>query len=73
MKNISVAIIGAGISGLTFAIQLSKMPQISYKIFEQSQYLGGRIFTQHSNSQRYADMGANIIDFDSKEQECLFR
>lgn len=33
MKPISVAILGAGISGLTFAAQLSKMPQIKFKIF----------------------------------------
>ena len=63
IRSISVAVLGAGISGLTFAAQASKIPSVSCTVFEKEERIGGRIYSHKVNKDLYADMGANIIDF----------
>jgi ribulose 1,5-bisphosphate synthetase/thiazole synthase len=63
MQGKSVAILGAGISGLSFALKASSIPQLRYKIFEKSQRPGGRVFSPNVSNNLEADLGANIIDF----------
>lgn len=47
VKNAKVGVIGAGISGLTFAYFLAKLrPEWSIKLYEQSKRPGGYIFSQ---------------------------
>lgn len=63
MQGKSVAILGAGISGLTYALRASTIPQVKLKIFEKSQRPGGRVFSPNVSSNLDADIGANLIDF----------
>jgi protoporphyrinogen oxidase len=62
-RRLSMAIVGAGISGLTLAVNLLKHPLIKITVIEKEQRLGGRVFTEEVASNVYADLGANIIDF----------
>lgn len=64
-----MGIIGAGISGLTLANRLINHPLLKITIFEKNYELGGRVFTQTVAPNTYADLGANIIDFESPSQE----
>ncbi len=59
----SIAIIGAGISGLALATKLIHHPLIKVTIFEKDQSVGGRVFTRLVASNTFADLGANLIDF----------
>jgi predicted NAD/FAD-dependent oxidoreductase len=63
MKAYSVAIIGAGISGLTLALELQKMPNLNINIFEKTNINGGRILSNPVSNDTYADLGANYFDF----------
>jgi renalase len=45
MKKIKIAIIGAGISGITLAKELEDIAQV--KIFEKSRGVGGRMSTRY--------------------------
>ena len=62
-SGVSIAIIGAGISGLTLAAKLCNNPFLRIAIFEKEKRLGGRVYTEEISPNVYADLGANIIDF----------
>lgn len=62
-SEISVAIVGAGISGLTLAAKLCNTPFLRVAIFEKEKRLGGRVYTEEISPNVFADLGANIIDF----------
>lgn len=63
LKPISVAILGAGVAGLSFAAQLSTLPDIRLRIFEQKSKPGGRVYSREVRPTVIADLGANIIEF----------
>lgn len=63
IKSIYVAVLGAGMSGLTFAAQVSKMPHVNCTVFDRDVRIGGRVYSHKVTNHLYADMGANIIDF----------
>jgi predicted NAD/FAD-dependent oxidoreductase len=63
MKTVSVAVLGAGIAGLSFAAQVTKIPHVSLKVFEKEEFAGGRIFSRELGHGIVADLGANIIEF----------
>lgn len=44
--GVSIAIIGAGISGLTLAAKLCNTPFLRIAIFEKEKRLGGRVYTE---------------------------
>lgn len=58
-----VAIIGAGISGLSAALDLQKAG-ISFSLFETSHRAGGRIFSAHNlfNTKLVSNRGAEFVD-----------
>jgi protoporphyrinogen oxidase len=58
-----IAIIGAGISGLTVAKNLKK----PFKIFEQNDHVGG-ISTQYQSGGFYFDYGGHYFHFQNKEK-----
>lgn len=62
-REVSIAIIGAGVSGLTLAAKLCSSPFLSVTIFEKEKRLGGRVCTKEISPNVFADLGANIIDF----------
>lgn len=62
-SGVSIAIIGAGISGLTLAAKLCSSPFLRVAIFEKEKRLGGRVYTEEISPNLFADLGANIIDF----------
>lgn len=64
METLSVAVLGAGLAGLSFAALASNIPNIRLNIIEKDQRIGGRIFTQEIDKVGFADLGANIIDFE---------
>lgn len=45
-KAISIAIVGAGISGLTLATRLISNPLFNITLFEKDDRIGGRICTE---------------------------
>ena len=59
-KNISYAIVGAGISGLTAAMLLSKKYKVT--LYETNNYLGGHAFTL--NEKLLVDHKLKNISFD---------
>jgi len=72
VKNIKVAIIGGGISGLYAALFLQELNLSSnstlvfyeFTIYEKAKRLGGRIYTKvfdHTKTDLYSDMGAMRI------------
>lgn len=63
MKQLSLAIIGGGVAGLTFAIKASQLLSFKVKIFEKEDYFGGRAMSKQIEKNTIADLGANIIDF----------
>jgi protoporphyrinogen oxidase len=63
MKPTSLAVLGAGIAGLAFAAQASRLPHLSCRLFEKQAFLGGRVFSQPISTQLHVDLGANLIDF----------
>lgn len=66
-KNIEVAVIGAGLAGLTAGHYLNKA-SIKFTLFEGSNRCGGRIFTaQQDKSGLYFEMGGEFIDSDHNE------
>ena len=66
-KSCSVIIIGAGLSGLTAAKELSKS-NVSFKLFEGQNQIGGRVRTEvHSGIP--LDMGATWFHGASRENE----
>ena len=46
MKQLTLAIVGGGVAGLTFAVQASRIPYLKIKLFEKEDYFGGRILTK---------------------------
>lgn len=61
-----VFIIGGGLSGLTIAYELKKK-NISFKIFEAQNRLGGRIETIHGNLNTPMEMGATWFSKEHKQ------
>ena len=64
MQNKKIAIIGAGISGLTVAKELSKLNEVT--IFDKSRGVGGRMATKRIDDYHF-DHGAQF--FTAKSQE----
>ncbi len=62
LQNKKIAIIGAGISGLTTAYFLQKN-KIDFTVFEASSRIGGRMFSLRNwaNSQVATDLGAEFV------------
>ena len=67
MKYIPNIIIGGGIAGLYIGYQLLKKGE-EFIIFEASDYLGGRVYTQHYKSE-VLELGASI--FHSKQKNIM--
>lgn len=67
-----IALIGAGISNLTFINLLKKTKNLNLKVtlFERSEVIGGRVATRHRND-LFFDNGANYFDFTDKRIENL--
>lgn len=63
IKPISIAVLGAGVAGLSFGALLTTVPGIRLRIFEKGSNPGGRIYPQEVRPSVFADLGANIIDF----------
>lgn len=61
-KDINVAIIGAGLSGLATVFELRKIG-CNITLFEASQRIGGRVYTHYfdKNNEQYAEFGAMSI------------
>ncbi|MBM5782314.1 MAG: hypothetical protein FJ368_02710 [Pelagibacterales bacterium] len=58
MKKMKIAIIGAGISGITIALELQKFAEV--KIFEKSRGVGGRMSTRYNEDFAF-DHGAQCF------------
>ena len=60
MSKIKIAIIGAGVSGITCAEALSKNSKIDLCIFEKSRGVGGRTSTRRSGNYSF-DLGFQVF------------
>jgi hypothetical protein len=59
-ENIKIAVIGAGVSGLTAAIYLKKLGYRNVTVFERESYVGGKVLSYEYEGNIY-DLGAIII------------
>ena len=55
-----VLIIGGGVAGLRIGTLLSEN-NISFKIVESRERLGGRVLTKHDNTEDYFDLGPHVV------------
>ncbi len=60
MKKKRVAVIGAGISGLSALHELAKISDIDAHLYESSQRVGGRIYTSNAGGERI-ELGASYF------------
>lgn len=66
IKNKKIAIIGAGISGITVAKELAKLDEIEVAIFDKSRGVGGRMATRRVHDYHF-DHGAQFFTAKNKE------
>lgn len=59
-KSISIAIIGAGVSGLSAAYYLKKLGYQDVTVFERENYVGGKVLSYEYEGNTY-DLGAIIV------------
>lgn len=59
-RNMKIAVIGAGISGLTAAYYLKKLRYRDVTVFERESYVGGKVLSYEYEGNTY-DLGAIII------------
>ena len=65
MNSLSIAVVGAGVAGLSFAAQVSSLKNITCKVYEKASRSGGRVYAEEVKHGVFADLGANLIDFDN--------
>ncbi len=67
LKNVRIAIIGAGLAGLTAAYRLKQangqenLPPIDFVVFEATDRVGGRVRTLRNTDGLYAEAGALLM------------
>lgn len=59
-----IAVIGAGVSGLSLAYALRAVPQLHIDVFEKSRGVSGRSATRRHEPNHQFDFGANYIQID---------
>jgi len=67
-KSQPVAIVGAGVGGLTAAYRLGKAGQTVH-LYEASERVGGRMFTrrQFNNDGQFVELGGELVDTNHKD------
>jgi protoporphyrinogen oxidase len=70
-KDMKIAIIGAGASGLTAAYYIIKLGYRDVTVFEKEDYVGGKVLSYKFEGKTY-DLGAIIIG-DEKNYKKLHR
>lgn len=70
----SIAIVGGGLAGLRAAYLLSKDDKLEVKLFEGSNRLGGRVYTdRHSFSPCIVELGGEFIDSGHEDMHDLIK
>ncbi|MGB6339195.1 MAG: FAD/NAD(P)-binding protein, partial [Candidatus Aminicenantaceae bacterium] len=59
-RSTSIAIIGAGVSGLTAAYYLTKLGYRDVTVFERENYVGGKVLSYEYEGNTY-ELGAIIV------------
>lgn len=72
-QDASVAIIGAGLSGLTAAYRLMQLGIAAQVLEAHPSRIGGRIWTKRNfnNEGMYCELGAELVDTDHKDMQQL--
>jgi predicted NAD/FAD-binding protein len=68
-RDVKIAIIGAGASGLSAAHQLKKLGYHEVTVFEKNEYAGGKVLS-YSYGDRYYDLGAVILGKKDNYKNC---
>ena len=63
-EHLRVGIVGGGIAGLYSALLLKEgLPNVSVKIFEATERVGGRVYTHRFSEEKYQYLKLGLCDF----------